>query len=95
MVAYAVVRVTVTDPEKYQNYMALTPGAIAAHGGRFLTRGGALEVLEGEAEDRRMVLVEFPSMDAARTFYNSPEYAEAKAARAGAAEMQFIILEGL
>ncbi len=95
MTAYAIVRVTVTDPEQYQKYMALSPGAVEAHGGKFIARGGATEVLEGEDEDRRVVLLEFPSMEAARTFYDSPEYLEARAARAGAAEMQLVIVEGV
>lgn len=94
MTAYAIVRVKVTDPEQYQKYMALSPGAIEAHGGRFIARGGAAEVLEGEPEDRRVVVVEFPSMDAARDFYDSPQYREARAAREGAAEMDLLIVEG-
>ncbi len=95
MTAYAIVRVTVTDPERYAAYMALSPGAIEAYGGRFVARGGATEVLEGEPEDRRIVLVEFPSMEAARTFYDSPEYREARAARDGAAVMEMLIVEGV
>jgi uncharacterized protein (DUF1330 family) len=94
MTAYAIVRVTVTDPEQYQKYMALSPGAIEANGGRFIARGGPTEVLEGEPEDRRVVLIEFPSMEAARTFYDSPEYREARSVRAGAAQMQMTIVEG-
>jgi uncharacterized protein (DUF1330 family) len=94
MTAYAIVRVTVTDPERYAGYMALSPRAVEANGGRFIVRGGDSEVLEGEAEDRRLVVVEFPSMEAARTFYDSPEYREARAAREGAAEMQMVIVEG-
>jgi uncharacterized protein (DUF1330 family) len=94
MTAYAIVHVTVTDPEQYKAYMALSPGAIEAHGGRFIVRGGPSEVLEGEPDDRRLVVVEFPSMDAARTFYDSPEYREARAAREGAAVMQMVIVEG-
>lgn len=94
MTAYAIVRVHVTDPDQYKNYMALSPGAVEAHGGKFIARGGEAEVLEGDADDRRVVLLEFPSMEAARTFYDSPEYLEARAARAGAAEMHMQIVEG-
>ena len=95
MPAYVIARVNVTDPDQYENYKALTPGAIAAHGGRFIVRGGATEILEGEAEDRRVVVIEFPSMDQARTFYHSPEYREARAARAGAAEAQLLLVDGV
>ncbi len=95
MPAYLVARIRVTDPEKYRGYMALSPAAIEKHGGRFLARGGEVVTLEGEPEERRVVIVEFPSLEAARTFYDSPEYREARAAREGAAEAQFFVVEGL
>ena len=95
MPAYVIARINVTDPEKYEGYKALSPGAIAAHGGRFLARGGDVAILEGEPEDRRVVIVEFPSMEQAKTFYDSPEYREARAAREGAAEGQFLLVDGL
>ena len=95
MPAYLIARVNVTDPAKYENYKALAPAAIARHGGKYLARGGATETMEGESETRRLVILEFPDMAAACTFYNSPEYAAAKAERAGAADGQFVIVEGL
>ena len=95
MPAYLIARVSVTDPDKYENYKALAPAAIAKYGGRYLARGGATETMEGEAESRRLVILEFPDMQTARTFYNSPEYTAAKAERAGAADGQFVIVEGL
>lgn len=95
MTAYVIARVNVTDPDKYENYKALAPAAIKQYGGEYLARGGAVELLEGPAEDRRVVVLSFPDMDAARGFYNSPEYQAAKKEREGAAEGQFIIVEGL
>jgi uncharacterized protein (DUF1330 family) len=95
MPAYLIARIRVTDPEKYRGYMALSPAAIERHGGRFLARGGEVATLEGEPEERRVVIVEFPSLEAARTFYDSPEYRKARAAREGAAEAQFFVVEGL
>jgi len=95
MPAYVIARINVTDPEKYEGYKALSPGAIAAYGGKFLARGGEVAVLEGEPEDRRVVIVEFPSVEQAKVFYDSPEYIEARAARAGAAEGQFLLVEGV
>ncbi len=95
MPAYLVARIRVTNPEKYRGYMALSPAAIEKHGGRFLARGGETVTLEGEPEERRVVIVEFPSLEAARTFYDSPEYREARAAREGAAEAQFFVVEGI
>ena len=95
MPAYVIARINVTDPEKYEGYKALSPGAIAAYGGKFLARGGEVAVLEGEPEDRRVVIVEFPSVEQAKVFYDSPEYIEARAARAGAAQGQFLLVEGV
>jgi len=95
MPAYIIAHITVTDPEKYETYKAAAPAAIAAYGGKYLTRGGAMETLEGFREDRRVVLLEFPSMDKARDFYNSPEYTAAKSKRQGAAKGHFVLLEGL
>ncbi len=95
MPAYIVVDCEVTDPVRYEQYRLLTPAAIARHGGRFLVRGGATEVLEGDWQPRRVVLLEFPSMEAARTFYDSPEYREARAVRDGAANMDIIVVAGV
>lgn len=94
MVAFAIVRVDVTDPEQYDKYKLLTPAAAAAFGGKFIVRGGPSETLEGEEETRRVVVLEFPDMDSARRFYDSPLYREARAVRAGAADMQLVIVEG-
>lgn len=95
MTAYVIVHVTITDAEKFKGYQALTPDAIAAHGGRYLVRGGPVVTMEGDEESRRIVVLEFESVDAARTFYDSPEYREARDARENAAEMQMIIVEGV
>jgi uncharacterized protein (DUF1330 family) len=94
MTAYMLARINVTDPAQYENYKALAPIAINKYGGTYLTRGGAMETLEGDEETLRVVLLSFPDMDSARACYNSPEYTKARAARAGAAEGHFVILEG-
>ncbi|WP_430465611.1 DUF1330 domain-containing protein [Tabrizicola sp.] len=94
MTAYWIAHVTVTDPAAYQGYQALAPAAFAAHGARFLARGGAHEVLEGPVLDRHVV-IEFPSLAAARACYHSPEYQAAKARRDGAATAHVVIVEGL
>lgn len=95
MAAYVIAIVEVTDPVKYEDYKKLTPGAIAKHGGRFVVRGGASATLEGDWRPGRIVVIEFPSLDAAKRFYDSPEYLEARRARAGAAAMQLIAVEGV
>ena len=94
MTAYWIAHVTVTDPEAYQGYQALAPAAFAAHGARFLARGGAHEVLEGPVLDRHVVIV-FPTLAAARACYQSAEYQAARARREGAAVAHVVIVEGL
>ncbi|MFC4270916.1 DUF1330 domain-containing protein [Sneathiella chungangensis] len=95
MPAYMIARIDVTDPEQYEVYKSLAPIAIKKYGGRYLTRGGAMETLEGPEETRRVVIVEYPDMAAVKAFYDSPEYKKAREARKDAAEGQFVILEGL
>ena len=94
MSAYWIAHVTVTEPEAYKGYQALAPAAFAAHGARFLARGGAAEVLEGPRLERHVV-IEFPSLDAARACYASPEYQAAKARRDGACIAHVVIVQGL
>ena len=94
MPAYIIARVEVTDPSRYQEYTKLTPGAIARYGGKFIVRGGKYVTLEGEQETRRLVVIEFPDMESAQAFYNSPEYLVARNIRAGAAVGQFLAVEG-
>ena len=94
MTAYWIAHVTVTDPEAYQGYQALAPAAFAAHGARFLARGGAHEVLEGPVLDRHVVIA-FPTLAAARACYQSAEYQAARARREGAALAHVVIVEGL
>ncbi|WP_025899775.1 DUF1330 domain-containing protein [Sneathiella glossodoripedis] len=94
MTAYMIARINVTDPEQYEEYKALAPIAVNKFGGQYLTRGGAMETLEGDEETLRVVVLSFPDMDSARACYNSPEYTKARDARATAATAQFIILDG-
>ncbi len=94
MPAYIVVDCEVTDPARYEAYKKLAQAAIAKHGGRYIVRGGETTVLEGEWQPRRIVVVEFPSTDAIRRFYDSPEYRAARAERQGAARMNMISVAG-
>ncbi len=95
MPAYVIADVKVSDPEKYKQYMALSPAAIEAAGGRFLVRGGAHDVFEGNWQPSRMVVVEFPDMASARAFYDSARYREARAKRAGATEFfNMVVVQG-
>ena len=92
--AYVVCNITVTDPKQYETYKELSTAALAANGGRFLVRGGAVEVLEGSPPSGRLVVLEFDSADAARQWYESPEYRAARAARQQAATGSFVLVVG-
>jgi uncharacterized protein (DUF1330 family) len=95
MPAYVIVEADVHDPETYRGYMAASPGAVAAGGGRFIVRGGATEVLEGDWQPKRIVVLEFPDVETARRFYDSEQYQAAKKLRDGAARFNMILVEGL
>lgn len=90
-----IAKVNVTDWDKYNEYIKVTPGIIAKYEGRFIVRGGETVTLEGPQEKWRIVVVEFPDLAKAKAFYHSPEYADAKKIRAGAAEAQFIAVSGV
>jgi uncharacterized protein (DUF1330 family) len=94
MAAYVIVNVHVTDPELYREYAAGTPAAIERFGGRFLVRGGPVEVREGSWSPSRVVVLEFPDGDAARAWYESDEYQALLAIRQRAAEAELVIVEG-
>jgi uncharacterized protein (DUF1330 family) len=85
----------VRDEAQYQKYREAVVPLINKHGGRFIIRGGKAEVLEGSPETRRWVVFEFPSMDAIRTFWNSPEYVPVKSLRQGAATLDILAVEGV
>jgi uncharacterized protein (DUF1330 family) len=95
MPAYMIVQINVTDPEKFARYREAVPGVVEASGGRYIARGGAVEVLEGSHDGRRLVLFEFPSMEAIRRFWHSREYATVKALRENAADIDVWAVPGL
>jgi uncharacterized protein (DUF1330 family) len=95
MAAYLYGDIEITDPELYETYRRQVPAIIAAHGGRYLVRGGAPELLEGEGEPRRQVLLEFPTMDQLRAFYDGPDYAPLKALRQRASLGRLVAVEGV
>jgi uncharacterized protein (DUF1330 family) len=93
MTAYVIAEIDVRDPELYRDYVKLTPGSIARHEGRFLARGGATTALEG-APPKRVVMLEFASVEAAERWYHSPDYTTARAIREKAAVSRLFIVEG-
>jgi uncharacterized protein (DUF1330 family) len=95
MPAYVIAHIDVTDPQNYEEYKKMSPSSIAHYGGRFLVRGPKPEVLEGTWDPKRLVLLEFPSVERAREWWASAEYAPAKAKRQATSIGTLIILEGL
>ena len=95
MPAYLIAEIDITDPVAYDDYRKLTPAAIEKYGGRFIVRGGQVDSKEGDWNPSRLVVVEFASMEQARKFYDSPEYAPALAIRKRAAKSRLLLAEGV
>ena len=95
MPAYFMVQLQITDAERFKEYATQVPATIAQYGGRYLVRGGEYQVLEGEWPRRRHVVLEFPSAEQARAWYDSDEYAPLKALRLSASEGAGILIEGV
>ena len=94
MSAYMIARINVTDWETYQKYTPHTPRVISEFGGKFIARSASVEMLEGEKETRRVVVIEFPDVATARAWYESDDYQALKGIRENAGEGQFIIVDG-
>lgn len=94
MTAYLIANIEVRDAEAFERYRAAVPAVIAAHGGRYIVRGGAIHAMEGDMGVRRLVILEFPSTDAARAFYDSPEYAPLLELRLASTRSDLVLVEG-
>ena len=95
MPAYVIVETELHDVEQYERYKAVAPESIEKYGGRYLARGGALDVLEGDWQPPRIVILEFDDLETAKRWYESPEYGQARQLREGAATMRMVGVEGL
>lgn len=95
MAAYVIVDVDVHDPAGYEEYKRLAPASIAAHGGKYLARGGKVEILEGDWSPKRLVILEFETMQRAKEWLNSEHYRGARQMRHKAAKSSMIVVEGL
>jgi uncharacterized protein (DUF1330 family) len=94
MPAYVIVNIDVSRPAEYEEYKRLAAPTVTMYGGRYLVRGGKVEVLEGDWCPARYVILEFPTVDRAREWWNSPEYRPVKAIRHRTAESSMILVEG-
>jgi uncharacterized protein (DUF1330 family) len=95
MPAYVIAEVTVTDAGTMEEYRKQVPATVARYGGRFLVRGGAHETIEGDWKPNRLVILEFPSMEQARRWYDSEEYREPKALRIKSGRTNLVVVEGV
>jgi uncharacterized protein (DUF1330 family) len=95
MAAYIVVDIDVHDAPGLEEYRRLVPGTITKYGGRFIVRGGAFQVLEGSWQPKRMVLLEFPSTEQAKRWYDSEEYRPLKAMRLKASTSNLVLVDGV
>jgi uncharacterized protein (DUF1330 family) len=95
MPAYVIVETDIHDPEQYAQYQAASPDAVHSGAGRFVVRGGELAVLEGDWDPSRLVILEFPDLETAKRWYDSPEYQDAKRLREGAASLRMVAVQAL
>lgn len=95
MAAYVINDMEITDPALFDEYRRLSPATVAQYGGRFLARGGRTETIEGHWSPKRLVILEFPSVEQARAWVDSVEYAPARALRQRASRSNLIIVEGV
>jgi uncharacterized protein (DUF1330 family) len=95
MAAYVIVETDISDPQRYERYRAASPDAVAAGGGRFLVRGGEMAVLEGDWYPSRLVVLEFEDLAAAKRWYESEIYQEARKLREGAARLRMVAVQGV
>ncbi len=94
MSAYVVLDIDVKDPTTYKEYIALAPATVAAYGGRYLARAGKTEIFEGKWIPKRLVILEFESLERARAWLDSPEYGPVKKLRHQAAVSNMVAIEG-
>jgi len=95
MKAYVIIRVEIDDPTQLKDYQAVAPAAIDQYHGKIIVRGGAITSLEGPADTRRTIIIEFDSMAQAEAFYHSPEYTKACKLREGIGKFDIMAVEGI
>jgi uncharacterized protein (DUF1330 family) len=95
MSVYLIADIEVTDMAGYEEYKRQVPALIAAHGGRYIARGGASEVLEGSWRPKRTAIIEFPSPTAFKAFWDAPDYQPLRELRERSARSNLVVIEGL
>ncbi len=95
MVAYVIVDIRVTNPAKFEEYKKLVPASVAAFGGKYVARGGRVQMLEGGWDPERLVILEFPTLERAKEWWASEQYREAKEMRKSSARSRMIVVESI
>ena len=95
MPAYLIVDIEVTNPEAYEEYRKQVPPLVAKYDGKYLSRGGEMEMLEGNWTPKRLVVLEFPSFQRAKEFYDSDEYGPVKEIRLNATNSKMVLVDGV
>jgi uncharacterized protein (DUF1330 family) len=95
MSAYLIADIQITDSQAFEEYRRLVPAIVAAHGGRYLVRGGTTQLLEGSVSPGRIIVLEFPDLEMLNAFYNSADYAALKALRMGASTGRLFSVTGI
>ncbi len=95
MTAYVIFDIDVKDPAVYKQYAALAPATVEAYGGKYLARGGRVEKLEGDWTPKRLVILQFESVERAKQWLDSPEYTPVKRLRHQAASSNMVVIEGV
>ena len=95
MAAYVINDMEITDPVVFDQYRQMSPATVAQYGGRFIVRGGAVQPLEGSWHPSRLVILEFDSVERARAWIDSEEYAPARRLRQASARSSMVLVEGL
>lgn len=95
MPAYVIAHIDVKDPVRYEDYKKMSPVSIQKYGGRFIARGGKTDVLEGTWQPKRLVLLEFPTVERAREWWASEDYRPARDLRQATSTGDMIVVEGL
>lgn len=94
MAAYIIVSIDVKDRETYARYIEMAPSSLKAYGGKYIVRAGATEVLEGDWQPKRLVVLQFDTMEQAKAWWSSDEYHDAKLLRQSAAHTQMLLADG-
>ena len=95
MAGYIVADIEITDPNEYQKYSQQTAATLERYGGKFLARGGNPETLEGDWKTKRLVVIEFPNIEQAKSWYDSPEYSAIKGIRHRSANSNILLVQGV